>query len=395
MPPYARPAALIVTRNFPPLTGGMERLTFHTYEALREDYDCALVGPSGCEAFCLPDTQVASCELKPLARFLTEAWIKSYKMAQLLRPQVIIAASGVTAPTAVSIAKRFGSAAVTVVHGLDLIVSHPIYQTVFIPAIRRSNFVIANSSNTAWLARKAGVKADKIEVLHPGVTLPPAPGSDEFANQSAASQILQELEGRTVLLSVGRLVPRKGLVEFIDCAMPEIVKREPNVILLIAGGAATDALKRDTKILAAIRCVVEKRHLQEHVRLLGRVASDQTLSALYRRCNVFVMPLVPRDDDVEGFGMVAVEAAAHGVPTAGFSVGGLPDAVENGRSGLLVTPGDYPALTDAIFELLNNESCGGITPITCRDHAERFSWARYKGQLGSLYGRLVTAYDKS
>ncbi|HET6725377.1 MAG TPA: glycosyltransferase family 4 protein [Gammaproteobacteria bacterium] len=373
-----RTEALIITRNFPPLTGGMERLTFHTYQALREQYLCTLVGPAGCGTFVAPDSPVAECRLKPLPRFLGEAWIKSNKMARKHRPKLIFAASGLMAPIAVSTAKRVGGAAITVVHGLDLVVPHPLYRRFFLPAIRQSDLVIANSANTAWLAQSKGIKSDKIEILHPGVTLPSRPLMPKKANKKE----------QKYLLTVGRLVPRKGLVEFVERAMPQLAKRDPSVVLLIAGGEATDALKRDGSVRADIQKAIQKYDLHDHVRLLGRISDDAKLDALYRESDVFVLPLSAQPDDVEGFGMVALEAAAHGVPTAGFRLDGLPDAVESGRSGMLVPPGDYPALIDSIIKLLNDPGAMGISTTSCLAHAERFSWDRYGDRLHALCRRF-------
>ncbi|HET7569224.1 MAG TPA: glycosyltransferase family 4 protein [Gammaproteobacteria bacterium] len=368
-----RDKALIVTRNFPPLTGGMERLTLHTYNALRERYDCALIGPAGCREFVTHETPVSECQLKPLPRFLLEAWINGRKMARAYRPNIVFAASGLTSPIALSIARKHNAAAVTVVHGLDLVVPHPVYQKFFLPAIRQSDLVIANSANTARLARDAGVCADKIEVLHPGVSLP--------ASITGPVMPTDGLNRRHVLLSVGRLVPRKGLAEFVDRALPSLVKHDPSIMLIIAGGEALDALKRDSRVLANVKSAIEKNYLHKHVCLLGRISDDSALDNLYRSSDVFVMPLIRKRDDVEGFGMVAVEAAARGLPTAGFNVDGLSDAVKNGRSGLLVQPDNYEALIYAILNLLSPTNSTGITATTCRAHAESFAWQRYNNRL--------------
>lgn len=374
--------ALLITRNFPPLTGGMERLTFHTYESLWEEYRCAVVGPRGCSAYVRPGTHVAECQLSPLARFLGEAWIKSYLLARRHRPRLILAASGLTAPVAVFVAKQLGCTAVTVVHGLDLVVRHSIYQNLFVPAIKKSHLVLANSTNTAKLAQAAGVASDKIQIVHPGVTLPP-----ELLVEADLRRA-HDLTDRHILLSVGRLVPRKGLAEFVDRALPELVARDPTIVLLIAGGEAEDALKRESGVQACIKSAVERHGLRDHVRLLGPIKDDAKLDALYRAADVFIMPLVEQAGDVEGFGMVAVEAAAHGVPTVAFSLGGLSDAVADGRSGLLVSPYDYPALIDATLKLLHRSALTAITKETCRAHASQFSWDCYCSRLMDVFGTI-------
>ncbi|MEM9207997.1 MAG: glycosyltransferase, partial [Pseudomonadota bacterium] len=123
------------------------------------------------------------------------------------------------------------------------------------------------------------------------------------------------------------------------------------------------------------------------IAFLGNV-DDEVLSACYASADCLVFPLIPVEGDVEGFGMVAIEAAAQGTPTIAFDVGGIADAVSDELSGRLISPGDYPALAAAIIE-----ACGqsGFVRENIREFASEFSWPRYGQKLRQALGLTARA----
>ena len=118
------------------------------------------------------------------------------------------------------------------------------------------------------------------------------------------------------------------------------------------------------------------------LRMVGS-CDDAALAEAYQGADVHVFPVRHVDGDVEGFGMVAIEAAAHGLPTVAFRVGGVPDAVIDGSTGTLVEPGDY-----CIFarETLRWMEPSIATRERCRSTARQFSWDRFNRQVGSALG---------
>jgi phosphatidyl-myo-inositol dimannoside synthase len=121
-----------------------------------------------------------------------------------------------------------------------------------------------------------------------------------------------------------------------------------------------------------------------HVRLLGAV-DDQTLSDAYFGADVMVFPVLNLPGDVEGFGMVAIEAAAHGLPTVAFAIGGVPDAVADGESGWLVAPGDNGAFAKKVLALLDVPQRDEFAEC-CRHHAGRFEWSEFGQRLQMAVG---------
>ncbi len=155
-------------------------------------------------------------------------------MAQPHHPRIILAGSGLTTPIALAAARLTGTKAVAYVYGLGLVAPHPLYRALWLPSIRRLDQVIANSHATAELVESIGVPAKRITVVHPGVEIRPLiPEQQHHIRYQFRKR--HSLGNRPVLLSVGRLPPRKGLRAFAGEILPCIAQKIPDVCLLIIG----------------------------------------------------------------------------------------------------------------------------------------------------------------
>lgn len=242
--------------------------------------------------------------------------------------------------------------------------------------LKRAALCLANSSHTAERFAKAGVPAERIEVIYGGVRPEP------FAQPPAEVGRLREqldLAGKRVILTVARLVRRKGH----DCvlrALPEVLARVPGAAYVIVGdGPMRDEL---TELAGELG-------LSERVRFVGR-APEGLLPAYYHLCDVFVMPsrLVP-GKLVEGFGLAFLEAAAAGKPVIGTRFGGIQDAVADGVSGLLVEPEDDDALAEALARILGDQELARRLGDAGRQRVlKEFTWKavaeRFVGALDRL-----------
>ena len=383
---------LIVTRNFPPLTGGMERLNYHIYLELEKEFEACIVGPDGCQNYLVPHTAFSLFPHKPVGLFLVKSLIATYRFAVKEKPDLIIAGSGVTALAALIAGRRVGAKVMAFLHGLDILYPHPIYQLLFLPAIRACDGVWVNSAHTAYLAQQKKIVADKINILHPGVSLPN--DNELVANPVSFKKSFAISNNKILLLSVGRLTERKGLPEFIRHCLPEIAAVFPDILLIIIGNEATDALSKQSNITSKIKQATIDANVEGHVLLLGQVSENDLMQA-YLCSELLVFPVLDLPGDVEGFGMVAVEAAAHGLPTAAFAVGGVTDAVAHEISGWLVKPGDYSELSKTILKYLKRLKgfqpfrCDTVSKPICQHHAAKFSWDLFGQQLRSKCKKII------
>lgn len=361
---------LHITRNLPPLVGGMERLNWHIADELSRYAQVQLIGPSGAAALRPSAVSVTEVPLRPLSSFLLASARQAVGVARRFRPHIVLAGSGLTAPAAWLAARVIRARAHVYLHGLDAAVQHPVYRALWHPAIRCMDGVIANSQPTAGLARNLGVAAEKIRIVHPGVTLPAAPQS------AAALQDFRQrhqLGDRRFLLSVGRLTTRKGLREFVQHALPAIVREAPDTLLAIVGDAPADSLHASVQTRDSIQAVANAAGIGQHLRFLGVITDPQELACAYESASLHIFPVRQLPGDPEGFGMVAIEAAAHGLPTVAFATGGIVDAVAEGLSGHLVAPGDYVALAQAALRVLAAPS-PDAWQASSRSFAAQFAW---------------------
>lgn len=257
--------------------------------------------------------------------------------------------------------KVFNVPCVTSIHGTDM---HGLRSRIF-KALNRmvignSDACTANSRATARLARQVGANAN-IEVVPMGVD------TDYFSKAQNIVSLKRrfEVEG-PVILFVGRLIDLKGIVYLIN-AMPAIVQRFPATKAFIIGsGPMKDALVGLTENLA----------LQKNVVFINQMAQED-LVPFYSMADVFVLPsIVNESGETEGLGVVLLEAMACGLPVIGSNVGGIPDIISHGETGLLARQKDAQDLSNQIFKLFTDEGLRKKVIRNARNLIEtQFSWA--------------------
>lgn len=323
---------LFVTRKFPPSVGGMERAAWElcrSLEGLATVHRVSYGGPN---------------------RFLPLAgpWLLLRALWKLRtrRVDVVYLQDGLLAPLVPLLKLVSNRPVVVTVHGLEVTCRNPMVRALVGWGLPRADRVVVASRRTAR----------EVEALHPGMPVECIPwgvGPEFFLDRDRGE--LREalaarlglapgaLADRRLLLTTGRLVRRKGVAWFVREVVPRL---DEGVLYVVAGeGPERPGVER----------AVQARGLQERVLLLGQVP-DEVRNLLYNAADLFVMPNVPVPGDLEGFGLVALEAASCGTPVCASRLDGLVDAVQEGRTGRLLPPEDAEAWARALSEELDRPS---------------------------------------
>jgi len=229
--------------------------------------------------------------------------------------------------------------------------------------------VVTCSSYMRWeVTRLFDLPPDKVDVVPNGVDPERWRATPE---QVAAARRRWAGDGPLVLFS-GRLVYEKGVHDLL-AAVPRLRRRHPGVRVVIAGRGPKETELRE---------LARRLRLGRAVRFAGFVP-DAELAALAAAADCAVVPSV-----YEPFGLVALEAAAAGTPVAVSDVGGLPEFVEHGRTGLRFPAGDPAGLADAVSELVTHQLLARrlvhqARAVLRRDHA----WSRVAERTAEVYRR--------
>ncbi|MBY4214407.1 glycosyltransferase family 4 protein [Rhodococcus fascians] len=180
--------------------------------------------------------------------------------------------------------------------------------------------------------------------------LPPGVDTDRFVPDDAARTELRARYGlgdRPTVLCLSRLVPRKGQ-DFLIRALPEIRRAVDGAVLVIVGGGPYENTLRE---------LVRSTGMEQHVVFTGTVPSAE-LAAHHTIADVFAMPSRTRGAglDVEGLGIVYLEASACGVPVVAGMSGGAPEAVQHNKTGLVVDGTSVSSIADAIVTILSDRT---------------------------------------
>ncbi len=232
------------------------------------------------------------------------------------------------------------------------------------------DYLTAISSYLKNRAVKLGVPENKISIIPNGVDLKKleigyCPDSIEDSRRCRRKL---EISPRRIVC-VARLSPEKGLEYLLD-ALP-LVKREfGDVELVLIGGGI---LEND------LRAQANQLGISDSVSFLGAQRHEAALAEM-ARAEVFVCPSL-----AEGLGIVFIEAQAVGVPVIGTNVGGIPDVIKDGETGLLVPPRSSRAIADAVIKIFQNKELAHKLVGGAKKELHRFDWDRIAFQVSEIY----------
>lgn len=334
--------ALLATLEYPPTHGGVGRY-LASVRAFAPDRVSVLAPPDQTEG-----------ERDVIRRsFFRPRWPRWWPLvhairseAQATEAQLLLAGQILPVGAATMIAShRLGLPYGVFVHGMDLALARRRSSKRWLAQriLRRAEFVIANSSFTAHLTQSFGIPETNVIVLNPGPGVRPNEGASE---RTEAFRRRYGLIARLVFLSAGRLVARKGFDRAIE-GFSRTKSVLPKTTLLIVGDGP------DRKRLEGLAASFGPNN---DVLFLGSLPDNELVDA-YRSSDVFLLPAREVKDhsgrllDVEGFGIVFLEAALAGKPVIAGRSGGVPDAVREGVNGILVDPEDPEDIKRAIVRL--------------------------------------------
>ncbi len=344
---------LFITRKYPPSVGGMQNLSYRLTRGVSEQTAARIISWGGSQRW--------------LPFFVVWALVRS--VATLVGNRVTLVHIGdpVLAPLG-NILRILGRMPVVVnAHGLDITYRNPLYQALIPACLRHLDRVICISKYTRDQCIQRGVPAARCAVIPLGidvadyVTALPEGRRAAWLHSLGIDRPVQH-----ILLTVGRLVPRKGLAPFVSEALPRLAaQRRDWVYLLIGTGPEREA----------IEAAVQAKGLSECVKLLGHAGND-VLRQAYGLAGLFVMPNVPVAGNPEGFGLVTLEARAAGVPVVAADLEGLGEAITHQDDGTLVQPGDWPTFVAAINSWLDRKETAADRERRRERTRETFSWSR-------------------
>lgn len=336
----------ILAGEFPPFAGGISYAAAHLAEALaRKGCAVTVFAPRYKDDSSGFDRQQSYRILRlPLMRL---RYVRMLPMTPVLlalaakdRPDWVIAMR-VTREglPALAIKEALGIPMLVFAHGLEFMRFHPrslswrfcrwLYD--------QADGIAAISDPTRQELLQRGVRADKINTVHLGISDQMLESVLPLSHWNGHS-----LTGAQVLLTVGRLVGRKGVDKVIE-ALPIVLRYCPNALYIVVG---------DGRHRAALQQLAERLGVSDRVLFTGRVSD---IRPFYHTCDVFVMPAREgRKGDTEGLGLVYLEAAACGKPVIASLVGGVADAVVPNETALIVDPYDPQDIAHAIVRLLTD-----------------------------------------
>jgi len=349
----ATPDILVVSRVFPPGAGGIEE---YVLNRCLQDPSRVVVLTAAYPGAAEPDLPFA------VHRWPVPAWLNRLPLAGVIKQLLYLFLSF---GMALALHRRYRFRAIEWAHGYDfpalLLLSYllpvrcllylhgndllcpaynPLLRGLFRHTLGRVETVVCNSRYTERTLARHFPGVVRTRVIEPGVR--PGKFGDAPADGPAIRQRWGIPATATVVLSVGRLVRRKGF-ERVIAQLGTLTAAGVDVYYLVCGRGP---------LLDTLRAQAAAQGVSERVIFAGYVG-DTELASYYASADLFALPTyyAAESRSIEGFGIVYLEAAYFGLPTVASRIGGVEDAVIDGETGILVEPDDEAALERALFTL--------------------------------------------
>jgi phosphatidylinositol alpha-1,6-mannosyltransferase len=342
---------LIVTQDFPPVTGGIQSFIFELAAHFhKRGHHVAVVCPGapGAPSPLPPEVEVTRVNIHTSWLFLPLIFrlpgiLRRGRYDVVLYAQWQDTIADLFVPLLVpKAARRF--LRLCPAYGRELLTSVliPFHGLLCRRAFRRVDVAVPISAPVEALLRRVARTPGRVALIHPGVDPVKYCPDPSMAGREALRK-RYALGEAPVVLAISRLVYRKGH-DLLIRAMPGILARLPEARLVLGGMGPEEP---------ALRALAAELRVEGAVIFAGRIADDEMVDH-YRMADLFALPSRESAKDVEGFGIVCLEAGGCEVPSVATRTGGIVDAVADGETGLLVPQENVAALEEAMLRLLQN-----------------------------------------
>jgi len=354
---------LCITRSYPPIVGGLEQASYYLTTHLLK----------------LVSGQIIANRKGHIniPFFLPYALVKALQIIRRERIDLAHLGDALLAPLGAALKTITGVKVVCTTHGLDVIHDKFGYQHIIPPWLPKLDHIICVSRATRQACLERRINPQRCTVIPNGINPDKFQAIPKADSRRQLEQILGiKLAGEKVLLSVGHLVKRKGFSWFIESVLPKL----DDHTFYIAIGNHKDNL-------TLLRDRVNELSLNSRVCLPGLV-DDTVLNLAYHAADLMVMPNIPVTGDIEGFGIVGLEASCCGLPVLASDLEGVRDAVQPGENGFLVPPLDAEAYINLIERF---EPDAGFSAKVKQFTLTNFTWDKIAQDYVNLFRKVVAS----
>jgi phosphatidylinositol alpha-1,6-mannosyltransferase len=382
------PKIMLVTRSFPPVTGGIENFMYNIYSRLSGDIfvvapfeqDCSNFDEKQNLSICRTARMLNIMKREKMAIFpLFLTAVRKLLFQKIEQIHCDQTQSGIIGYL---FKKFFSIPYVVYAYGME-ITGGKLHRLKSI-VLRNADRVIAISNFTrSELIKNMKVEGSRVVIIHPCVdTL-------RFNPKIECTDVIKryELGNKKIILTVGRLSGKEGYKghDMVIKALPKVSSQIPNILYLVVGSGSD---------MERLQGLVQELGLEDKVIFAGYVPEEE-LPKYYNACELFIMPSRERKEGdgkgkkVEGFGIVFLEANACGKPVIGGRSGGIEDAVIDGVTGLLVDPNSVDEVAGTIIRILMDSTLAQRLAEQGRERAiNELSWERAAAEVGDVIGGL-------
>jgi len=353
--------------------GGMQRVSIQLVNELKKNPDVSI-------KTIIQHAPWKGIELRTSV-FLAKLARKLPRIVQDYQPDIILFSSMVTASLAKLTGSKINVPMITINHGQDVKMPIGIYQK-FVPSIFEAlDGVISVSRATREECIKRGMHPDKGIALPNGFDLSHAMDNpDKVESRKEIQELFGfDLTGKSLLITVGRQVKRKGHEWFITEVMPKI--KSDVMYLAIGEGPEHERLVE----------ITSKLPYSEQIVFAGK-QPDEILRKSYAAADVFIMPNIPVEGDMEGFGIVLLEANLASTPAVAADLEGIKDVVENGINGFKVAVKDSETFASRVDEIISGDY-ENISRQSRNYVIQNFAWNRVAERYISYLNEIINQHN--